>query len=268
EQLRALARKQGATLFMTLLAAFQVLLSRYSSGEDVVVGTAVANRTRRETEELIGFFVNALALRTDLSGDPRFRELLGRVREVCLGAYAHQDAPFEALVEELRPERSLSHSPLFQVAFGLDNTPSKELELPDRRLPAVEAEEEAARFDLTLWVVEREDGGMSGKRTYRTELFDVETVRRMTGRWQALLRSITATPDARLSAIEMLTEAEKKQRDLDDRAREEAVAGRLLTARRRAVTMGGGMDYGEAHDGARPSAPGTVDEGILLQHQD
>src|SRR5205823_11641601 len=122
--LAALSQGEGATLFMTLLAAFQVLLARYSGQDDLVVGTPIAGRTRAETEDLIGCFVNTLALRADLAGNPSFRELLGRVRTVALGAYAHQDLPFEKLVEELQPERDLRHAPLFQVAFVLENAPA------------------------------------------------------------------------------------------------------------------------------------------------
>src|SRR5262249_49971896 len=201
EQLRALARKQGATLFVTLLAAFQVLLSRYSSAEDVVVGTAVANRTRRETEELIGFFVNTLALRTDLSGDPPFTELLKRVREVCLGAYAHQDAPFEALVEELRPERSLSHSPLFQVMFVLHNEPSRTLELPGLQLSVDGDRYSPAKFDLRLSLAELPKvagRGLSCSLTFNTDLFDSETVSRMAAHFERLLRTAAAAPATRI----------------------------------------------------------------------
>ena len=130
EKLQWLSRGQGVTLYMTLLSAFAVLLGRYAGQQDVAVGTPIANRTRRETEGLIGFFVNTLVMRNDLSGDPRFVELLKRTRAMALQAYAHQDVPFEQLVEELNPQRSVSHSPLFQVTFGLVNTPVEALELP------------------------------------------------------------------------------------------------------------------------------------------
>ena len=135
---------------MTLLAAFKVLLPRYSGQDDIVVGSPIAGRTRAETEGLIGFFVNTLVLRTDLSGDPTFRELLGRVREAALGAYAHQDLPFEKLVEELGPERSLSHTPLFQVMFLLHNAPGEDLALPELSVAPLTVEADTAKFDLTL----------------------------------------------------------------------------------------------------------------------
>jgi non-ribosomal peptide synthetase component F len=225
---------------MTLLTAFQVMLSRYAGQEEVVVGTVVANRLRRETEELIGFFINTLVLRTDLSGNPRFTKLLRRVREVCLGAYAHQDVPFERLVEELRPERSLNHSPLFQVTFGLNNAPQKAFELPGLELGALEIEDESVRFDLTLWV-EEDSRGLRGRWTYRTALFDAETIRRMTAHWETLLRSLVASPDARLQSLEMLTEEEKKLREIEQRVREALSAEKLLTARRKTINVIGGV---------------------------
>jgi hypothetical protein len=149
-RLKELSRREGVTLFMLLLSAWQVLLSRYTGTTDIVVGTPIANRQRGEVEGLIGYFVNALALRTDLSGDPTFHELLRRVREVALGAYLHQDVPFEKLVEELEPERSLSYNPLFQVVFALENTPDFNLQLPGLSIGGVDAEAETAKFDLRL----------------------------------------------------------------------------------------------------------------------
>src|SRR5437763_465999 len=152
--LKALCKAEGVTLFMTLLAAFKVLLYRYTGQEDLVVGSPIANRHRQELEGLIGFFVNTLAMRTDLSGDPTFRELLRRVRETALGAYAHQDLPFEYLVEQLQPERNLSHSPLVQVVFVLQNTPERKAELPGLSLTPLKYGVETAKFDLTLYFEE------------------------------------------------------------------------------------------------------------------
>ena len=154
QQLKALSQREGCTLFMTLLAAFQVLLHRYTRQDDIVVGTVVAGRTRVEVEPLIGLFINSLVLRTDLSGDPSFRELLRRVREVTLGAYAHQAVPFEKLVEELQPERAAGRAPLFQVAFGLQNAPDENLTLPNLTLSSLDFENEMVRFDLTIWFSE------------------------------------------------------------------------------------------------------------------
>src|SRR6185503_10809032 len=135
--LKELSRREGVTLFMSLLAAWQVLLSRYSGQEEIVVGSPIAGRTRGETEGLIGFFINTLVLRSDLSGDPSFVALLQRVKEVCLGGYGHQEVPFEKLVEELQPERSLSHNPLFQVMFVLQNMSEDNLRIPGLQLSAV-----------------------------------------------------------------------------------------------------------------------------------
>ncbi|MGH8718631.1 MAG: condensation domain-containing protein, partial [Burkholderiales bacterium] len=156
--LKTLSQREGATLFMTLLAAFQILLSRYSRSSDVLVGSPIAGRMRAETEDLIGFFVNTLVLRTDLSGNPSFRELLSRVREVALAAYAHQDLPFEKLVEELNPERSLSHSPLFQAMFVLQNTGPRELHLPGITVSRLEFERTSTKFDLSLYAFETGEG--------------------------------------------------------------------------------------------------------------
>ena len=147
--IKKLSRQEGVTLFMTLLAAFKVLLYRYTGQEDIVVGSPIANRNQTDIEDLIGFFVNTLVLRTDLSSDPTFQQLLNRVREVALDAYAHQDLPFEKLVEELQPERNLSHNPLFQVLFILQNAPMPSIELPDLTISPVKIDSKTAKFDLT-----------------------------------------------------------------------------------------------------------------------
>ena len=210
EKLKELSQREGATLFMTLLAAFQVLLMRYTSQEDIVVGSPIAGRTRAETENLIGFFINTLVLRADLSGDPTFRELLGRVREVTFGAYEHQDVPFEKLVEELQPERSLSRNPLFQVMFSLLNTPQRNLELSGLTMRPLTADSGTTQFDVALTIIEGEKG-LWGSLGYSMDLFDAATVTRMVGHFQTLLEGIAADPDQRLSALPILTEAERQQ---------------------------------------------------------
>ena len=210
EALKALSRQEGVTLFMILLAAFQTLLYRYTGQTDVVVGSPIAGRIRTEIEGLIGCFVNALVLRTDLSGDPTFHELLGRVREVALEAYAHQELPFEKLVEELRPERSLSYEPMFQVMFILQNAPQSTLKLPGLTLSPSMVSNGAAKFDLTLYMTETEDG-LRGSLEYNSDLFDAATMARLAGHWQTLLEGIVADPAQRLSALPLLTDAERQQ---------------------------------------------------------
>jgi amino acid adenylation domain-containing protein len=210
-RLEAVARGEGATLFMVLLAAFQVLLGRYAGTRDVVVGSPIAGRTREETEGLIGFFVNTLALRADLSGDPAFGELLGRVREVTLGAYEHQDLPFAKLVEELDVERSLGHSPLVQVMFALHNGPAEALRLAGMETQAREVVLETAKFDLTLSLEAQEEGGLEGRIAYSTELFDAATIARLVEHYQTLLQGIAADPGRRLSQLSLLGEAERRQ---------------------------------------------------------
>ncbi|MCT7979017.1 non-ribosomal peptide synthetase [Laspinema olomoucense] len=220
QKLNALTQGEGVTLFMTLLAAFQTLLYRYSQQEDITVGSPIANRNRSEIEPLIGFFVNSLVLRTDLSGNPTFREVLARVKQVALGAYAHQDVPFEKLVEELHPERSLNHNPLFQVAFALQNAPMQGLELPGLTLSPQPLEAGTARFDLELhlweqsstnpmWVDSRE--GISGFVIYSTDLFEESTIGRLVAHFQTLLEAIVANPDQRIGDLPLLSEAERDQ---------------------------------------------------------
>ncbi|HET9394617.1 MAG TPA: condensation domain-containing protein, partial [Nitrospiraceae bacterium] len=210
QALQRLSRSSDVTLFMTLLAVWQVLLQRYSGQQDIVVGADVANRNRAETEGLIGFFVNMLVLRTNVSGDPTFVELLKRVKEVCLGAYAHQDLPFEKLVEELQPERSLNHAPLFQVVFVLQNAPMGALELPGLVLSVMERERAEAQFDLILNMQEAA-GKLSGTLQYNTDLFEAATIKRMLGHYETLLAAVVADPAQQLSGLPLLTEAEEQQ---------------------------------------------------------
>jgi amino acid adenylation domain-containing protein len=208
--LKALSRREGVTLFMVLLAAFQTLLFRYSGQTDFAVGTPVANRTRMETEGIIGFFVNTLALRTDLSGNPTFRELLGRVREVALGAYSHQDVPFEKLVEVLQPERAMDHHPLVQVLFTLQNTPGDPAVLPDLALSPVSVESTTAKFDLDLNLSEGERG-LEGAITYCSDLWDSGTISRMVRHFRNLLEAIVANPDGPIDRLPLMSEAERHQ---------------------------------------------------------
>ena len=208
EGLKALSLSENVTLFMTLLIAFKVLLYRYTGQDDIVVGTPVASRNREEIEGLIGFFVNTLVLRTDLSGEPVFRDLLKRGSKTCLEAYAHQDLPFEKLVEELQPERDLSRSPLFQVMFALQNVPRQEVQLTGLSTSPMEIDTEAAKFDLSLFMWEATDG-IKGVLEYNTDLFKKETIIRMIGHFQILLESIVTNPDQLISRISLLTAAER-----------------------------------------------------------
>ncbi len=210
QALKELSRQEGTTLFMVLLGALQVLLSRYSGQEDIAIGTPIAGRTRAETEGLIGFFVNTLVMRTDLSGDPSFRQVLSRVREVALEAYDHQDLPFEKLVEELQPERDLSRVPLSQVFFALQNMPQEDLKLPNLALEQQKVESGTVKFDLSFFMVEEEQG-LKGRLVYNAGLFDDATIERMLGHLQTLLKGIVEDPDQHLSELPLLSEAERHQ---------------------------------------------------------
>ena len=210
QALRGLARREGATLFMTLLSGFTLLLSRYSGQQDLLVGTPVANRSRAEIEDMVGFFVNTLVLRADLSGDLSASQFLARMREVCLDAYTHQDLPFERLVEEMRPARDLSRNPLFQVMFALQNAPLRPLELPGLTLRPVDVERGAAQFDLTLQMQETAEG-LSGSFNYATDLFDEPTIVRMATHLRSLLEGMSATPERCVWELPLLTEAERQQ---------------------------------------------------------
>jgi amino acid adenylation domain-containing protein len=212
--LERFARQQDATLFMVLLAAIQTLLGRYAGQDDVVVGSPIANRTRAEVEPLIGFFVNSLILRGDLTGDPLFGELVARSRRAALEAYSHQDLPFERLVEELRPERRLSHNPLFQVMFALQNAPRQAIELPGVTFSAVEFGFPATRFDLEIFFTEAV-GGLVLQLTYSTDLFDPTTIARLETHLDALLGSVLADPSRRLSELSLLPAPERHQLVVD-----------------------------------------------------
>ncbi|HJT26990.1 MAG TPA: condensation domain-containing protein, partial [Pyrinomonadaceae bacterium] len=210
ETLKALAEQNDATMFMVLLGAFQALLLRYTSQEQISVGSPIAGRQHIETEELIGLFASTLVLHTDLSGDPSFTELLKRVRQTALDAFAHQDVPFERVVEELQPERSLSHSPLFQVAFILQNATPTELEMFGLRVEAIGVENTTAKFDLTLSMIDA-GVGLKGSLEYNTELFNAETIQRMAAHLEVLLTSIVSDPAQRISQLSLLSETEKRQ---------------------------------------------------------
>jgi acyl carrier protein len=202
--IKSLSAQEGTTLFMTLLAAFQALLCRYSGQDDIVVGSNIAGRNRKEIEGLIGFFINNLVLRTDLSGNPTFRQLLGRVRDVCLNAYAHQDLPFDLLVEELQPDRSLSHNPLFQVMFNLQNMPASNLELPGLTLTPLNVHTQTSRFDLTLNMWDAKQV-IVGSMEYSTDLFNDGTITHILDYFQMLLEEVTADPDKAIDDITLMT---------------------------------------------------------------
>jgi len=207
KKLKALSNEESVTLFMLLVATFKTLLYRYTGQEDILVGSPIANRNRSELKGLIGFFVNTLVLRTDLSGNPSFQELLGRVRQVALGAYTHQEVPFNQLVEVLQPERDVSHTPLFQVSFTFRNPPQLEA-IPGLALSPFEVDSKTAQFDLGL-VVETTKQGLTASFEYNTDLFEAATITRMLGHWQSLLEGIVANPQTRLSDLPLLAEAER-----------------------------------------------------------
>ena len=208
--LKSLSQQHGCTLFMTLLSAFAVLLFRYSGQTDIPVGSPIANRTRAELAGLIGFFVNMLVMRMDLADDPPFLEFLSRTKDVALGAFANQDVPFENLVPEIEPRRTLNRTPLFQVAFALQNEPRPEVELSGLTLSPIESDSGTSKFDLTLYLRETPDG-LDSTWEYSTDLFDLSTVQRMARHFQTLLKGIVADPNRRLSEIPLLTGEERTQ---------------------------------------------------------
>lgn len=208
EQLKQFGGEEGTTLSMVLLALYKILLARYSQMDDIVVGTPIAGRVRSELEDLIGFFVNMLVLRSNLAGQPTFREFLQHVRQISIDAYTHQDVSFEQLVEVLQPERSLTYSPLFQAVFIFNNTPEEKFDLPDvavRRLPG---REELTKFDLALEITEMSDGALSVSIFYDTELFANSTIARMLAHYQMLVQTAMQKPETNVWALPLLTASE------------------------------------------------------------
>jgi acyl carrier protein len=235
DALKTLSAKEEVTLFMTLLAAFKTLLYWYSRQDDIVVGTDVANRNRAETEGLIGFFINQLVLRTYLGGNPTFRELLGRVREVTLGAYAYQDLPFDKLVEVLNPDRDLSRTPLFQVKLVLQNAAIPPVELSSLTLSPLEVDRGTATLDLLLNVEDTEQG-IIGVLEYNTDLFDVTSITRMLSHFETLLCTVVTQPQARLNQlVEILTDMDRQQQLIQKSKRKEAYHQKLKKVQRKVI---------------------------------
>ena len=210
ERLQIFSRERGVTMFMTLLAGFQMLLSRYSNQDDVVVGTPIANRNRAEIEGMIGFFTNTLVLRSRLATESTFSEVLAQVKETALGAYAHQEVPFEKLVEELQPERNLGQNPLFQVMFSYQNAPRSAFELKGLKLSLMDVGDVTPKFDLSLFLSETPEG-VGGRVEYNTDLFAARTMEGLLRHYQVLLESAIAQPNSPISKLPMLTEAERRE---------------------------------------------------------
>jgi amino acid adenylation domain-containing protein len=233
--LKSLCRTEGGTLFMILLTAYKVLLHYLSKQQSILVGTSVANRARLEIEDLIGFFANTLVIRADLSGDSSFRELHGKVREACLGAYAHQDLPFEKLVAHLQPERNMSTTPLFQVMFVYQNIPASTVQASNLRLSNLESDWLVAKFELLLEMMEVGQC-LAGSITYNAELFDASTIVRMLAQFETILNQVVACPDIKLSAIlEILADADHSEKMEIERQLEQASLTKLKNIRRRSI---------------------------------
>ncbi|MFZ5515901.1 MAG: amino acid adenylation domain-containing protein [Candidatus Zhuqueibacterota bacterium] len=210
DTLRKLSKANDSTLFMTLFAAFNILLHRYSGQDDISVGTPIANRNRSEIEGLIGFFVNTLVIRSNFSGNPTFKEFLGRVRDTATQAYSNQDVPFEMLVEAVQPNRDLSHTPLFQVMFALQENPVEAIRLPDFEMKGLEAESGTAKFDITLFMEERA-GGLKGAFEYSTDLFDAATMENLIGHFVTMLHAIARHPEEKISALPLMAAPERRK---------------------------------------------------------
>jgi amino acid adenylation domain-containing protein len=229
DSLRALSRRHGTTLFMTLLAAFKTLLHKYSGQDDIVIGAAVAGRTRAETEGLIGLFINMLPLRSQLTGTLTFRELLSHVRSITLAAFTHQTLPLDKIVEAVRPERKANHTPLFQVAFGLQNAAIQPVEVSGLTLTPVSFDLDATRLDLTVWMWET-PAGLAASYTYTLDLFEPSTIERMHEHFETLLEAIVANPDEEIALLEFRSRREREEQVEEKRRRQQAEYQKLLSA--------------------------------------
>ena len=237
DELKVLSREEEATLFMAVLAVYKILLHHNTRQDSIIVGTPIADRPQIETEELIGFFVNMLVMRTDLSGDPSFRKLLGRVREVALGAYAHQSLPFDKLVEELAPARDLSRNPLFQAAFSFDSSTPEEFKLSQLDIQVVEVEGRPTRFDLVVALRDTVEG-MTGAIQYNSDLFNASRIMRMRDHFAMLLEKVATNPDAKLSELmDQLAEADRMHHDQQIRGFKQARARMLKSAKEKPAGM-------------------------------
>src|SRR5262249_55588847 len=205
-----LSRSLGATPFMVLIAAFVTLLYRYTGQEDLLVGTPIANRNRREIEDIIGLFINTLVFRISFSGRPSVRGLLARVKEAALGAYAHQEVPFEKLVEDLQPERDISRTPLFQVMFVLQ-PPMPDWKTTELRIKPWVLEGSTSKFEMTLSIIEEADGRLQGWLEYNTDLFEASTIERLIGHYETLLSAMAADPEQPVATLPLLTQRESRR---------------------------------------------------------
>ncbi len=235
DEVKELSRREGVTLYMTLLAAFNVLLSYHSGQQDIIVGTPVADRGHIELEELIGCFLNTLVMRSDLSGNPTFRELINRVREMALNVHAHQQLPFEMIVDEVQPVRSLNQNPLFQVAFTLENAAPTAMRLPGLTVKFLEVGGTTVQFDLVLHMVDMSQGLLAALQ-YSTDLFESTQIARLLDHYEILLRAVVARPDITLDELnEMLAHTDRRQKLAQEKEVEEASLHQLRNAKRRAI---------------------------------
>jgi len=235
EPLKALSKREGATLHMILLTAFKTMLYRYTAESDIAVMAAVSNRNQPDAENLIGIFGDLLPLRTNLGGNPRFIQLLKRVKDVVLGAYLHQEAPWENLIEEMGPGQKAGPRLPFNIAFGAQNAPEGEMRPTETQVDPITVRQESARFDLTLWVTKGADTIQAGW-TYSADLFEEGVIVRMHSHFESLLRSVVARPDAPLDELEMLSEAEKTQQAVNRAIRKEHNYSRFKGVKPKVIT--------------------------------